>query len=148
MQRLLHFLWLLAAVAGGARADELLGFDSAGSEAQRGLESRYDANIDTVDMDTWLRRMSEKPHHAGSAAGKEVAEFAAVDLRMGRELFARNRRHQPLARPHDDRAHARRAAQQLRASGCWVRAVSCWSACLPFARAPRVETLCSTSRHP
>jgi len=71
-------LALLAAGHGSLAADEkVLGFDEAASGAQRNIESRLDDSIDKNEMDQWLRRLSAKPHHAGSAAGKENAEFIA-----------------------------------------------------------------------
>jgi N-acetylated-alpha-linked acidic dipeptidase len=60
-----------------AQADEILGFDADGSAAQRGREAALDASISADEMDEWLRHMSERPHHVGSVAGKEVAEFVA-----------------------------------------------------------------------
>ena len=68
---------LMAVTASGAHADDLLGFDAPGSAEQRSLETEYDINLSADEMDEWLRRMSERPHHVGSAAGKEVAEFTA-----------------------------------------------------------------------
>ncbi len=72
---------ILALLAAGqcslAADDPVLGFDEAASSAQRNIESRLDQSIDKNEMDQWLRRMSAKPHHAGSAAGKENAEFIA-----------------------------------------------------------------------
>ena len=71
-------LALLAAGQCSLAADErVLGFDAAASDAQRNIESRLDASIDKNEMDQWLRRLSAKPHHAGSVAGKENAEFIA-----------------------------------------------------------------------
>ena len=67
----------LLAQANIALADNILGFDEASSNIQRGLESQLDANIDAKDMDDWLRLLSTMPHHAGSQAGKENAEFIA-----------------------------------------------------------------------
>jgi N-acetylated-alpha-linked acidic dipeptidase len=71
----------LALLAAGqcslAADDRVLGFDEAASSAQRNIESRLDESIDKNEMDQWLRRMSAKPHHAGSVAGKENAEFIA-----------------------------------------------------------------------
>jgi N-acetylated-alpha-linked acidic dipeptidase len=63
--------WSLAA------ADNVMGFDEAASNAQRDIEARLDDSIDTDEMDQWLRHMSAKPHHVGSAAGKEIAEYVA-----------------------------------------------------------------------
>lgn len=67
------FLSLMAS----AQADELIGFDAASSAAQREREADFDAALSREDMEAWLRRLSANPHHVGSAAGREVAEFTA-----------------------------------------------------------------------
>lgn len=79
MQRLLSAALLLAVAPAADKvyADDLLGFDAATSEIQRNLEVEFDANLAAGEMDGWLKRMSAKPHHVGSAAGKEVADFTA-----------------------------------------------------------------------
>jgi len=73
--------WLLAVLAActgsGAAAQNLLGFDESASAAQRALEAQYDETLDAAEMDAWLRRLSARPHHVGSAAGREVVEFTA-----------------------------------------------------------------------
>jgi N-acetylated-alpha-linked acidic dipeptidase len=76
MKFLLCALTLLA-VPALAADDLLLGFDAAGTEAQRALEARLDADLAAADLDRWLKRLSAQPHHAGSAAGRENAEFIA-----------------------------------------------------------------------
>jgi len=68
---------LLSAGADVGYAEDLLGFDDAASKAQRSLEEKFDAGLKAEDMDVWLKRMSAKPHHAGSPESKEVAEFIA-----------------------------------------------------------------------
>jgi N-acetylated-alpha-linked acidic dipeptidase len=55
----------------------ILGYDETSSAAQRDAEARLDASIDAKEMDEWLRLMSAKPHHVGSLASKENAEFIA-----------------------------------------------------------------------
>lgn len=65
-------------LAGWAFADDLLGFDAASSNSQRALEAQFDNNLNAAEMDDWLRQLSAKPHHVGSAASKEVAEFTAA----------------------------------------------------------------------
>jgi N-acetylated-alpha-linked acidic dipeptidase len=72
----LLFLVLLAQ-ANIALADNILGFDDTSSEVQRRAESQLDASIDTKEMDEWLRHLSSVPHHAGSLASKENAEYIA-----------------------------------------------------------------------
>ena len=70
-------LLALLAQANFALADTILGFDDASSQAQHQLEVQLDAGIDAREMDEWLRLLSTTPHHAGSVAGKENAEFIA-----------------------------------------------------------------------
>jgi len=76
----MRFFILLLLVAGQyslAADDPVLGFDEASSDQQRAIESRLDESIDKNEMDEWLRRMSARPHHVGSPASKENAEFIA-----------------------------------------------------------------------
>ena len=61
----------------GSNAENILGFDSVGSEKQRKLESEYDKNINAKEMDEWLKELSKVPHHVGSLATKENADFLA-----------------------------------------------------------------------
>ncbi len=75
------FLLLLLAHANIALADNILGFDDNSSEAQHALEAQLDASIDAKEMDEWLRQLSTMPHHAGSVAGKQNAEFIAELLK-------------------------------------------------------------------
>ncbi|HEX2139793.1 MAG TPA: M28 family peptidase [Woeseiaceae bacterium] len=75
--KILLFLLPLLALPAHAADDLLLGFDRQGSEAQRALEARFDADLDAADLDRWLKRLSARPHHAGSAAGRDSAEFIA-----------------------------------------------------------------------
>jgi len=56
-------------------AENILGFDEAGSAAQRKIESQLDASVNAGEMDGWLKRMSATPHHLGSAASRENAEY-------------------------------------------------------------------------
>ena len=50
-------------------AETLLGFDAAGSAAQRALEADFDSRIDAREMEAWLRDLSFEPHHVGSPKG-------------------------------------------------------------------------------
>jgi N-acetylated-alpha-linked acidic dipeptidase len=57
--------------------DNIVGFDATASAAQRELEEQLDATVDAREMDGWLKLMSATPHHVGSPASKENAEFIA-----------------------------------------------------------------------
>jgi len=79
--QLIRSALIAALLAAGAvsfsQAAELLGFDDEAAEAQRDLEARFDDRLSADDQVDWLRRLSERPHHVGSAAGRENAEFVA-----------------------------------------------------------------------
>ena len=58
-------------------AETLLGFDAAGSAAQRVLEADFDSRIDAREMEAWLRDLSFEPHHVGSPKGYANAQRLA-----------------------------------------------------------------------
>jgi len=68
---------IVGAVADGAPPPPLLGFGTEHAAVQRNLESRFDAALDPANLETWMRRLAARPHHVGSAWGKENAEFMA-----------------------------------------------------------------------
>lgn len=69
---------LVALAFGVASAnDDILGFNAEGSATQRALEATIDGMVDAGEMDEWLKLMSATPHHVGSLASKENAEFIA-----------------------------------------------------------------------
>ena len=59
----------------------LVGFDREGSTRERNLEKQFDSYINKDDLRDWMKRLSARPHHLGSAYGKENAEFMAGLLR-------------------------------------------------------------------
>jgi N-acetylated-alpha-linked acidic dipeptidase len=58
-------------------APPLFGFSAASSTAQRQRETALDTAVDAGNLREWTRRMSARPHHVGSAYGRENAEFIA-----------------------------------------------------------------------
>ncbi len=76
-------LWVLLALVGtlDAAATSIIGYDESASLQQRQTEQQMDALIDAGEMDQWLRQMSATPHHVGSAASRENAEYIAGLLR-------------------------------------------------------------------
>lgn len=74
----LTILLLLALCSAATAADNaIMGYDDAASARQREAEALFDASIDAVEMDGWLKLLSATPHHAGSPASKKNAEFIA-----------------------------------------------------------------------
>ncbi|HEX8847069.1 MAG TPA: M28 family metallopeptidase [Pyrinomonadaceae bacterium] len=63
--------------AGAVDDKPLLGFTRDGSVRQRELEARFDALLKKENLREWMKRLTARPHHLGSAYGKENAEFIA-----------------------------------------------------------------------
>ncbi len=55
----------------------LLGFSRDTSDRERALERQFDSLIRTDDLRDWMKRLSARPHHLGSAYDKDNAEFMA-----------------------------------------------------------------------
>ena len=62
---------LAVGVPAGAR-----GFKGAEWERQKALELKLRAVPDPIRIEFYMKRMAAEPHHAGSAAGRGVAEYA------------------------------------------------------------------------
>ena len=58
-----------------------MGFDQAGSDAERAREERFVASLSAEEQIAWMRKLSARPHHAGSAQGKVNAEYVAALFR-------------------------------------------------------------------
>jgi N-acetylated-alpha-linked acidic dipeptidase len=59
----------------------LLGFTREGADRQREMEARFDSLLKRENLRDWMKRLSARPHHIGSAYGKENAEFIAQQFR-------------------------------------------------------------------
>ncbi len=57
------------------------GFSTEGAKAQHALEDKMDAAIKPGNLDSWMKRMTAKPHHLGSAYDKENAEFIEAQFK-------------------------------------------------------------------
>jgi N-acetylated-alpha-linked acidic dipeptidase len=68
------FIALLCSFA--AAAQPIRGFNESQAKAQRTLEERFRALPEAARINTYLKRMAAKPHHAGSPASRAVAEYA------------------------------------------------------------------------
>jgi N-acetylated-alpha-linked acidic dipeptidase len=55
----------------------LLGFTRDASDRERALERQFDSLIRNDDLRDWMKRLSARPHHLGSAYDKDNAEFMA-----------------------------------------------------------------------
>lgn len=58
-----------------AQDHSMIGFSSANAAKQSQLESQFDSKLDRNNPKTWLKRLSAKPHHVGSAYGLDNAQY-------------------------------------------------------------------------
>ncbi len=58
-----------------AQQKRLTGYTSESADAEFKLEEKFDANLQSKNIDDWIKHMSARPHHVGSAYGKQNAEF-------------------------------------------------------------------------
>ena len=58
-------------------AETIIGFSEEGSLYQKQIETDYDRSLNALEMDKWMKYLSKEPHHVGSLAGKENAEYIA-----------------------------------------------------------------------
>jgi N-acetylated-alpha-linked acidic dipeptidase len=75
--RIIVVIFLYFSVIGQTLPTEkkILGFSSESSAKQLDLETKFDASLKRENLQTWLKRLSARPHHVGSVYGKENAEF-------------------------------------------------------------------------
>src|SRR5204863_264248 len=76
-------LLALGCMAPGAPRDDktLLGFAPAQAAEERALEGRLDSLVRTENLRDWMKRLSARPHHLGSAYDKDNAEFIAAQFK-------------------------------------------------------------------
>ena len=70
---------LLAATTVSAQTNDnpIFGFTAGDAAKQRALESQFDAQLNRDNLRAWMKQLSARPHHLGSAYDKANAEFIA-----------------------------------------------------------------------
>jgi N-acetylated-alpha-linked acidic dipeptidase len=74
---ILALFLIAAAPAPPAPPDPLFGFSEERAAQQRDLEARFDSHLKAENLREWMKRLSARPHHVGSAYGKDNAELMA-----------------------------------------------------------------------
>jgi N-acetylated-alpha-linked acidic dipeptidase len=59
----------------------LTGFSDPAATEQLQREKQFDGSMNRADLPAWMERLSARPHHLGSPADKENAEFIAAQFR-------------------------------------------------------------------
>ena len=79
--RVLIVLILSSSLAAQTAAPALMGFSANGAQSQKALEARFDSFLRADNLRDWMKRLSARPHHLGSAYDKENAEFIAAQFK-------------------------------------------------------------------
>jgi N-acetylated-alpha-linked acidic dipeptidase len=69
------FLIFVSSYAATAQEKSITGFPKDKAAAQLKAEQTYDAQLKTANLDEWMKRLAARPHHLGSAYGKQDAEY-------------------------------------------------------------------------
>ena len=78
MRRVLAIALLAATTVSAQTTDKpIFGFTPADAAKQRALESQFDAQLNRDNLRTWMKQLSARPHHLGSANDKANAELIA-----------------------------------------------------------------------
>jgi len=73
---------LCVAVTGQAVNNSvIMGFTAEGSRAEKAAEAKFDSFLKADNLREWMRRLSARPHHLGSAYDHDNAEFIASLMR-------------------------------------------------------------------
>ena len=72
---LLPLLWIALSFSALAQEKSILGFSKEKAEAEQKIEQQFDAALNPADLDQWMKYLSARPHHLGSAYGKNDAEY-------------------------------------------------------------------------
>ncbi len=75
MKKITVVLFSLWTTLSFAQQKNLTGYTKESADAEFKLEEKFDANLQVKNIDDWIKHLSARPHHVGSAYGKQNAEF-------------------------------------------------------------------------
>lgn len=75
MRSTFSLLFSLALAVSFGQSTTITGFTSASVEEQLAAEAKFDSFLKADNLKQWMKRLSARPHHLGSAYDKQNAEF-------------------------------------------------------------------------
>jgi N-acetylated-alpha-linked acidic dipeptidase len=75
MRKILPLFFALSITAGFAQQKTLSGYTKTSADQQLEVEKKFDSYLQPANLDAWMKRLAGRPHHLGSAYGKQNAEF-------------------------------------------------------------------------
>jgi N-acetylated-alpha-linked acidic dipeptidase len=74
-------LSLILAFGQAPQSPSLTGYKGSSEAEQKAREKQFDSGLSRTNLQEWLKKLSARPHHLGSPAGKDNAEFIAEQFR-------------------------------------------------------------------
>lgn len=81
MKRFLFYLIAFSVSNSFAQQKSITGFTKESAESEFKLEEKFDSYLKAGNLDQWLKKLTARPHHVGSAYGKINAEYMRDLLR-------------------------------------------------------------------
>ena len=75
MSKILPLLFSVTLSTAFAQTKTISGFTNESTEVQLKAEEKFDSYLQASNLDQWMKRLSARPHHLGSAYGKQNAEY-------------------------------------------------------------------------
>lgn len=75
MKHILPLVFILSISTYVLAQKPIQGFSEESAKAEFALEDKFDSYLKASNLDQWMKHLTARPHHLGSAAGKEYAEF-------------------------------------------------------------------------
>lgn len=75
MRKILLLLFSVTLSAAFGQTKTISGFTGESTEAQLKAEEKFDSYLQASNLDQWMKRLAARPHHLGSAYGKQNAEY-------------------------------------------------------------------------
>ena len=58
-----------------AQTTPIFGYTKESAETQASIEEKFDGHLKASNLDAWMKHLTARPHHLGSAYGKQSAEY-------------------------------------------------------------------------
>lgn len=75
MRNLTLFVLSIISLTSWAQPKAISGFTKESAETEIKLEEKFDSYLQASNLDKWMKDLTAKPHHLGSAYGKQYAEY-------------------------------------------------------------------------
>lgn len=81
MKKLIYLVYFLSVSIIAQAQKSIQGFTADGAQKELALEEKYDSFLKTSNIDQWMKHLTGRPHHLGSAMGKQYAEWMRDQFR-------------------------------------------------------------------